>query len=154
MFTLPITIIISILIGIICYISITLYRTINKLKKIEEDIENKKFLEKLYPEYTTKKPLTNKELVTLFGEKTVKEVNKDEDKKKVIISNIVKAVKDNTIKKESSSHVSLKNIANKIKDSKNLVTVQDEIDFWEWIDKEIAKMSDQEREELQKLINK
>jgi len=131
--TTPVIIIIAILIGIILFITISLFKTLKRLKNIEAV----QFLNVLH--------------------KYDEVITQEKDKNR-IIGNIVEAVKENTIKKENqkeSSQVSLENIAAKIKDHNAVVrTNEEEDEFWVWVDKEVAKMTDEEREELSKLINK
>lgn len=80
--------------------------------------------------------------------------NLNDCQKNKSIASVVGSLQNNAINKEQKEIdkiKTVKEIARKIKTLDSLS--QEEIDdFWKWVDSEVAKMTDEEREELQKLI--
>lgn len=62
---------------------------------------------------------------------------------------IIKSMEDNNI----AARKSIENIAKKMRETKDL-SPEEENEFWVWVDSEVAKMTDEQRNELGKLLNK
>lgn len=110
-------------------------------------------------------------VVLILSIVAIKQIIKDEylmtnKERGEAIGNIVQAVEKHSIKKEKqitpdkqeetniAARRSIENIAKSMREANSQLTPEELENFWMWVDSEVAKMTDQQRAELEKLINK